>query len=108
MVGKLSHGMLQRKRMDKSQAAYITLMAQSTFKSSTDKLAWQILELGDMMREDDLSKDISGPESPPELRRSWYVEGHIRFGVISSVLMQRYLRTIRQKYSPCEGPLSLE
>nr|GEX64085.1 hypothetical protein [Tanacetum cinerariifolium] len=27
---------------------------------------------------------MSGPESPPELRRSWYVEGHMRFGVISS------------------------
>ncbi|GKB95551.1 hypothetical protein Tco_0981688 [Tanacetum coccineum] len=40
---------------------------------------------------------MSGPESPPELQRSWYVEGHIRFGVISSVLMQRYLRTIRQR-----------
>ncbi|GKB17588.1 reverse transcriptase domain-containing protein, partial [Tanacetum coccineum] len=46
--------------------------------------------------EADLSKDMSGPESPPKLRRSWYVEGHIRFEVISSVLMQRYLRTIRQ------------
>ncbi|GJZ26591.1 hypothetical protein Tco_0570844 [Tanacetum coccineum] len=38
-----------------------------------------------------------GPESPPELRRSWYVEGHIRFEVISSVLMQWYLRTIRKR-----------
>ncbi|GJU90302.1 hypothetical protein Tco_1302725 [Tanacetum coccineum] len=34
---------------------------------------------------------------PPELQRSWCVEGHIRFGVISSVLMQRYQRTTRQK-----------
>ncbi|GJZ85625.1 reverse transcriptase domain-containing protein, partial [Tanacetum coccineum] len=56
----------------------------------------------------DLSKDKSGPESPVEFRRSWYVEGHIRSGVISSVLMQRCQRTIRQRYSPCEGPLSLE
>ncbi|GJS12157.1 hypothetical protein Tco_0368953 [Tanacetum coccineum] len=40
----------------------------------------------------DLSKDKSGPESPPEFRRSWYVEGHIRSGVISSFLAQRYLR----------------
>ncbi|GJW98063.1 retrovirus-related pol polyprotein from transposon TNT 1-94 [Tanacetum coccineum] len=48
------------------------------------------------------------PESPPELRRSWYVEGHIRFRVISSVLMQRYQRIIQQRYSPCEGPQSLE
>ncbi|GJZ02401.1 hypothetical protein Tco_0520362 [Tanacetum coccineum] len=30
-----------------------------------------------------------GMESPPELRRSWCVEEHIRLGVISSVLMQR-------------------
>ncbi|GKD31712.1 hypothetical protein Tco_1242490 [Tanacetum coccineum] len=29
--------------------------------------------------------------------RSWYVEGHIRSGVISFVLMQRYQRTIRQR-----------
>ncbi|GKE31160.1 hypothetical protein Tco_1450482 [Tanacetum coccineum] len=29
-------------------------------------------------------------------------------GVISSVLMQRCQRTIRQRYNPCEGPLSLE
>ncbi|GJR19904.1 hypothetical protein Tco_0968431 [Tanacetum coccineum] len=56
----------------------------------------------------DLSKDNSGPESPLEFRRSWYVEGHIRSGVISSVLMQQYQRTIRQRYSPCEGPLSLK
>ncbi|GJW18537.1 hypothetical protein Tco_0025973 [Tanacetum coccineum] len=40
-------------------------------------------------QEADLSKDLSGPELPPKLRRSWCVEGHIRFGVISSVLMQR-------------------
>ncbi|GKC62297.1 hypothetical protein Tco_1094895, partial [Tanacetum coccineum] len=25
----------------------------------------------------DLSKDKSGPESPPEFQRSWYVEGHL-------------------------------
>ncbi|GJW42406.1 reverse transcriptase domain-containing protein [Tanacetum coccineum] len=56
----------------------------------------------------DLSKDKSCLESPLELRRSWYVEGHIRSGVISSVLMQQCQRTIRQRYSPCEGPLSLE
>ncbi|GJW16146.1 hypothetical protein Tco_0020279 [Tanacetum coccineum] len=56
----------------------------------------------------DLSKDKSGPESPLEFQRSWYVEGHIRSGVISSVLMQRCQRTIKQRYSPCEGPLSLE
>ncbi|GJT93724.1 hypothetical protein Tco_1082569 [Tanacetum coccineum] len=55
----------------------------------------------------DLSRDKSGPESPPELQRSWYVEGHVRSGVISSVLAQRYLRTIRQRYSPREGPQSL-
>nr|GEY82362.1 hypothetical protein [Tanacetum cinerariifolium] len=40
---------------------------------------------------------MSSPESPPELQRSCYVEGHTRFGVISSVLMQQYLRTIRQR-----------
>ncbi|GKD67423.1 hypothetical protein Tco_1309531 [Tanacetum coccineum] len=55
----------------------------------------------------DLSKDKSGPESPPEFRRSWYVEGHVRSGVISSVLAQRYLKAIRQRYSPREGPQSL-
>nr|GEX72244.1 hypothetical protein [Tanacetum cinerariifolium] len=47
--------------------------------------------------DDDLSKDMSGPESPPELRRSEYVKGHIRFKVISSVLAQRYQRTVRQR-----------
>ncbi|GKA70642.1 hypothetical protein Tco_0776781 [Tanacetum coccineum] len=51
---------------------------------------------------------FGGPEPQLEFWRSWYVEGHIRSGVISSVLMQRYQRTIRQRYSPCEGPLSLE
>ncbi|GJV01749.1 hypothetical protein Tco_1335318 [Tanacetum coccineum] len=56
----------------------------------------------------DLSKDKSGLESPLEFRRSWYVEGHIRSGVISSVLMQRYQRTVRQRYSSCKGPLSLK
>ncbi|GJW81802.1 reverse transcriptase domain-containing protein [Tanacetum coccineum] len=40
----------------------------------------------------DLSKDKSGPKSPPEFWRSWYVEGHIRSEVISFALAQRYLR----------------
>ncbi|GJY87892.1 hypothetical protein Tco_0502520 [Tanacetum coccineum] len=71
MVGKLSHETLQRKRVDKSHATYKTLMTHSTFKSSTNKLAWQIIDWGDMMRKANLSKDISGLESPPELQRSW-------------------------------------
>ncbi|GJV92559.1 reverse transcriptase domain-containing protein [Tanacetum coccineum] len=54
-----------------------------------------------------LSKDKSGPESSPEFQRSWYVEGHVRSGVISFVLAQWYLRAIRQRYSPREGPQSL-
>ncbi|GJU73349.1 hypothetical protein Tco_1264754 [Tanacetum coccineum] len=56
----------------------------------------------------DLPRDKSGPESPPEFWRSWCVEGHARSVVISSVLTQRYLKTIRQRYSSCEGPPSLE
>ncbi|GKC97206.1 hypothetical protein Tco_1167481 [Tanacetum coccineum] len=47
---------------------------------------------------------MPGLESPPELRRSWCVEGHIRFGVISSVLMQRYQRTTRQSGSRIRTP----
>ncbi|GKC65007.1 hypothetical protein Tco_1097605 [Tanacetum coccineum] len=54
------------------------------------KLTWA--ELNKRSRDADLSKDKSGPESPPEFQRSWYVEGHIRSGVISSVLAQRHLR----------------
>ncbi|GJS97901.1 hypothetical protein Tco_0819071 [Tanacetum coccineum] len=65
-------------------------------------------KLNKRSRDADLSKEKSGPESPLEFRRSWYVEGHIRFGVSSSVLMQRYQSRIRQRYSPCEGPLSLK
>ncbi|GJR77334.1 hypothetical protein Tco_0089699 [Tanacetum coccineum] len=64
--------------------------------------------IDDASREADLSKDTSGPESPPELQRSWCVEAHVRSGVISSVLMQRYQRTLRQRYIPCEGPQFLE
>ncbi|GKA37262.1 hypothetical protein Tco_0723827 [Tanacetum coccineum] len=30
-----------------------------------------VLDWEDMMRENDLSKDMSGPKIPPELRRSW-------------------------------------
>ncbi|GJZ31023.1 hypothetical protein Tco_0576070 [Tanacetum coccineum] len=55
-----------------------------------------------------MSKDMLGPEQPGELRRSWYVKGHVMSEVISSVLAHRYQRTIRQRYSPCRGPLSLE
>ncbi|GKD75210.1 hypothetical protein Tco_1333492, partial [Tanacetum coccineum] len=44
-----------------------------------------------------MSKDVLGPKQPGELRRSWYVEGHVRFGVISSVLAQRYQRATRQR-----------
>nr|GEY98097.1 hypothetical protein [Tanacetum cinerariifolium] len=45
----------------------------------------------------------SGPKSPLELQRSCGVEGHIRFGVISSVLMQRYQRITRQRVACLEG-----
>nr|GEX64236.1 hypothetical protein [Tanacetum cinerariifolium] len=48
-------------------------------------------------RDADLSKDKSGPESPPEFQRNWCFEGHARSGVISSVLMKRYQKTLRQK-----------
>ncbi|GJV32356.1 hypothetical protein Tco_1392756 [Tanacetum coccineum] len=62
-------------------------MTQNIFKSSTDKLAWQILDWGDMMRDADLSKDMSGPESPPELHRSWCVEGNIsRYAVYDTLV----------------------
>ncbi|GKA08266.1 hypothetical protein Tco_0687597 [Tanacetum coccineum] len=44
--------------------------------------------------EADMSKDTSGPESPEELRRSWYVEGQTRSGVISPVLAQQYQETV--------------
>nr|GEY92507.1 myb/SANT-like domain-containing protein [Tanacetum cinerariifolium] len=57
-------------------------------------------KLNKRSRDADLSKYKSGPESPPEFQRSWCVEGHVRSGVISSVLAQRYLRTIRQRHSP--------
>ncbi|GJY73019.1 reverse transcriptase domain-containing protein [Tanacetum coccineum] len=50
---------------------------------------------------------MSGPEPSPVHRRSWCVEGRARSGVISSVLMHRYQRTLRQSYSPCEEPQSL-
>ncbi|GJU68092.1 hypothetical protein Tco_1254351 [Tanacetum coccineum] len=61
-------------------------------------------ELNKRSGDADLSKDKSGPESPPEFRRSWYVEGHIRSGVISSVLAQRHLRNSPTKGD--EGPSS--
>ncbi|GJU39370.1 reverse transcriptase domain-containing protein [Tanacetum coccineum] len=66
------------------------------------------LKLKKCTREADLSKDTSGLEPQLEFRRNWYVEGHIKSGVISFVVMQRYQRTIRQRNIPCEGPLSLE
>ncbi|GKD84177.1 hypothetical protein Tco_1351016, partial [Tanacetum coccineum] len=64
-------------------------------------------KLNKRSRDADLLKDKSGTESPSALQRSWYVEGHVRSGVISSVLVQRYPRKIRQRYSPREGPQSL-
>ncbi|GKF56263.1 hypothetical protein Tco_0166603, partial [Tanacetum coccineum] len=33
-----------------------------------------------------MSKDMLGPKKPGELHRSWYVEGHAKSRVISSVL----------------------
>ncbi|GKB89507.1 hypothetical protein Tco_0961779 [Tanacetum coccineum] len=51
------------------------------------KLAWD--KPNKCSGDADLSKDKSCPESPLEFRRSWYVEGHIRSIVISTVLMQR-------------------
>ncbi|GJX78059.1 hypothetical protein Tco_0324870 [Tanacetum coccineum] len=61
-------------------------------------------ELNKRSRDANLSKDKSGPESPPEFLRSWYGEGHIRSGVISSILAQRHLRNSQTKGD--EGPSS--
>ncbi|GJS88543.1 hypothetical protein Tco_0771179 [Tanacetum coccineum] len=78
-------------------------------KSSSDASAKLTrAKLNKRSREADLSKDKSGPKPPPEFQRSWCVEEQVRSRVIRSVLAQRYLRTIRQRYSPSEGPLSLE
>ncbi|GKD69599.1 hypothetical protein Tco_1323689 [Tanacetum coccineum] len=89
-TGKLSHDTLQRKRMDKKQAT----LAKSPpdhpkDKSGLDafaKLTWA--KLNKRFGDADLSKDKSGPKPRPEFRRSWYVEGHVKSGVISSVLAQ--------------------
>ncbi|GKB06483.1 hypothetical protein Tco_0834716 [Tanacetum coccineum] len=51
-------------------------------------------ELDKCSGEADMSKDTSGPESPEELRRSWYVKGQTRSGVISPVLAQQYQETV--------------
>ncbi|GJX60652.1 zinc finger, CCHC-type containing protein [Tanacetum coccineum] len=75
-------------------------------EETSTNLAWT--EPGKYSGEAGMSKDTPGPESPGELRRSWYVEGHVRSGVVSPVLAQRYQRTTQQRYSPCQGPLSLE
>nr|GFA73495.1 hypothetical protein [Tanacetum cinerariifolium] len=45
-------------------------------------------------REVDMSKDTSGPKSPKEFQRSWYVEGQTMSGVISLVLAQQYQETV--------------
>ncbi|GKC38885.1 reverse transcriptase domain-containing protein, partial [Tanacetum coccineum] len=55
-------------------------------------------ELNKRSGDADLSKDKSVPGSPSEFRRSWYVEGHIMSGVVSSVLAQQHLRN-----SPIKG-----
>nr|GEW94035.1 reverse transcriptase domain-containing protein [Tanacetum cinerariifolium] len=44
-----------------------------------------------------LVRDKLGSESLLEFQRSWYVKGHIRCGVISSVLAQRHLRYSQTK-----------
>ncbi|GJY96964.1 retrovirus-related pol polyprotein from transposon TNT 1-94, partial [Tanacetum coccineum] len=54
------------------------------------------LKLRKCFGEADLSKDTSGPKLSTELWRSWWVEGHIKSEFISSVLRQRYQRTLRQ------------
>ncbi|GJY34104.1 hypothetical protein Tco_0418573 [Tanacetum coccineum] len=51
-------------------------------------------DLGDEYSGDvGMSKDMLGLEQLGELRRSWYVEGHVRSGVVSSVLAQRIRRS---------------
>ncbi|GKB22605.1 hypothetical protein Tco_0862006 [Tanacetum coccineum] len=57
-------------------------------------------ELNKRFKDADLSKDKSGLESPPKFQRSWYVKGHIRHRVISSVPAQRHLRN-----SPTKGTI---
>ncbi|GJS72629.1 hypothetical protein Tco_0705470 [Tanacetum coccineum] len=41
-------------------------------------------EPGEYSREAGVSKDTPGPESPGELQRSWYVEGHLGYEGVSS------------------------
>nr|GEY57208.1 hypothetical protein [Tanacetum cinerariifolium] len=72
---------------------------------TSTKLTWA--KLNKRSGDADLSKDKTGPKLPLKFWRSWYVEGHIRSGVISSVLVQRYLRETQQRYNPYEGPQSL-
>ncbi|GJU14856.1 hypothetical protein Tco_1142822 [Tanacetum coccineum] len=43
-------------------------------------------EPGKYSREVGVSKETSGEQSPREIRRSWYVEGHVRSGVINTIL----------------------
>nr|GEV21356.1 reverse transcriptase domain-containing protein [Tanacetum cinerariifolium] len=67
-------------------------------KSSLDASAKLTrVKLNKRSRDADLSKDKSGPESPPEFWRSWCVKGNVRSRVIISILAQQYLRTIRQR-----------
>ncbi|GKC68098.1 hypothetical protein Tco_1100696 [Tanacetum coccineum] len=44
-----------------------------------------------------MSKDMLGPEKLGELQRRWYFKGHVRSGVISSVLAQRIRRSKLQR-----------
>ncbi|GJW24260.1 hypothetical protein Tco_0038071 [Tanacetum coccineum] len=74
-------------------------MTQSTFKSSTDKLAWQILDWGDMMR--------SGVTTriPEKLvcRRTYQARSY-QLRPSAATPKERP----DKRYSPYEGPLSLE
>nr|GEX26112.1 hypothetical protein [Tanacetum cinerariifolium] len=53
-----------------------------------------LAELDKCSGEADTSKDMTGPESPDELWKSWYVKGQTRSGFISPVRAQHYQETV--------------
>nr|GEY90849.1 hypothetical protein [Tanacetum cinerariifolium] len=63
---------------------YLRMDVANLARAETDKCSGEA----------DMLKDTSGPESPEELWRNWYVERQTRSGVISLVLTQQYHETV--------------
>ncbi|GKA88553.1 hypothetical protein Tco_0810317 [Tanacetum coccineum] len=83
LVASINKGLATIKLEFLNQEVLVGIKTRSSVEEISSNASAKLTraELNKRSKDANLSKDKSGPESPPEFRRSWYVEGHIRSAV---------------------------